>query len=118
MSLEKDFVPPEQALELKHIGFDEECLGLFVRDESLLLKQMPNQQECELYFGGILAPLKSQAMRFFREKYELHYVIVKTGSWFYTINGCNTQEGFNTYEEAESACLDELIEIVKQQNNV
>ncbi len=52
-------------------------------------------------------------LKWFREKYNLHYVIVKAESWFYTINGCNTQEGFNTYEEAELACLKKLIEIVK-----
>ena len=46
--------------------------------------------------------------------YDLHYVIVKAESWFYTINGCNTQEGFKTYEEAEDACIDKLIELVKK----
>jgi hypothetical protein len=57
----------------------------------------------------------SMAFRWFREKYDLNYVIVKAESWFFTINGCNTQEGFNTYEEAELACLRKLIEIHKSQ---
>ena len=138
----KEFVPYNEALELKELGFDEECFGLFVKDKSLLIKQMPNQQECEQYFGGILAPTFSQAFRFFREKYNLRNSIMdfdfiidkRIGiKWDYEISiiGSNkldengnykvlvdysiddeTRE-FKTYEEAELACLQKLIQIVK-----
>lgn len=83
--MEKEFVPYEQALALKELGFDEECFGLFVRDKSLLIKQIPNQQECEQYFGGILAPTFSQAFRWFREKYNLVHEI----SWSKYKGGLN-----------------------------
>ena len=48
----KDFVPPEEALALKELGFNEPCFCLFTRlNNQLLVKEMPNQQECEKYFG-------------------------------------------------------------------
>ena len=135
----KDFIPYKQALELKELGFDEECLALFSRDKSLLIKQIPNQQECEQYFGGVLAPTFLQAFRFFREKYNISYSIdwMNRSSEFYNgyyvhFRGINdnkiNQENFivlndelpskgykvyKTYEEAELACLNKLIEIVK-----
>jgi len=105
--LDKEFVPYEEALSLKELGFDEPCFGLFIHGNLNLIftdKQFSDKV--------ISAPLFSQAFRWFREKYDLIYVIVKVESWFFTINGCNTQEGFNTYEEAELACLRKLIEIV------
>ena len=110
----KDFIPYEQALALKELGFDEPCFGYYVNVEVpnpfLVTTKISDTQ------GGYFtfAPLYQQALRWFREKHGLNYVIVKAESWFYTINGCNTQEGFNTYEEAELACLNKLIEIVKK----
>ena len=74
-----------------------------------------------------------QVLRFFREKYDYHIVITNT-------NGLGKSKGFgyeisiqnsnniiaeygsiyvpnepwlNTYEEAENACIDKLIELVK-----
>ena len=106
--MKEEFVTYNQALALKELGFDEDCL-MYIDDEEDLI----NDDTAE-WIGAIKAPLKQQVFRWFREKYDLNYVIVKTESWFYTINGCNTQEGFNTYEEAENACIDKLIEIVKK----
>jgi hypothetical protein len=96
------FVNYNQALALKELGFNEPCMSS---------KDMNNGQ------GLIQIPLFQQAFRWFREKYDLNYVIVKAESWFYTINGCNTQEGFNTYEEAESACIDKLMSIIKEKKS-
>ena len=127
----KDFIPYNESLELKELGFDEESLGLFSRDKVFVLKWIPNQQECEEYFGGILAPTFSQAFRFFREKHKLQTYIdfYHSYSYFYKIksqdgryvgnNGDIVVQGSpvftRTYEEAELACLIKLIQIVKQQ---
>jgi hypothetical protein len=116
----KDFAPYQQSLELKELGFDEECLALFSRDKSLLIKQMPNQQECEQYFGGVLAPTFSQAFRWFREK-GLHSAILpkmtpSNNVVYYMYEGKpkkNWDNCFETYEEAELECLIKLIQIVK-----
>jgi len=125
----KDFIPYEVALALKELGFDEECLALFSRDKSLLIKQIPNQQECEQYFGGVLAPTFSQAFRWFREKYSTHVEIHENTDWEED-NECwsfvifkyklgdndgmiSSTVDYNTYEEVELDCLNKLIEIVK-----
>jgi hypothetical protein len=118
--MKKEFIPYELALKMKVLGFDEPCVAFYEESKRLSIGfnwlngdgKNSNLQECT-------APLYQQAFRWFRKEYDLNYVIVKAESWFYTINGCNTQEGFNTYEEAELACLKKLIEIVKskQENN-
>jgi len=63
------------------------------------------------------APLKQQVFRWFREKYDAHMhpsrlmrniYIVRYGDW--------DSEAFKTYEEAENACIDKLIEIAKQKD--
>ena len=132
----KDFIPYNESLELKELGFDEESLGLFSRDKVFVLKWIPNQQECEEYFGGILAPTFSQAFRFFREKYKLYSNIDGYGSetngeihYFeyeiYKNQSDRIQNSlvslsdksieYKTYDEAELSCLKKLIQIVKQQ---
>lgn len=143
--MEKEFVPYAESLELKEIGFDEPCLGLFAItevtlvcpetgdiktyrgpnvDKSLLLMPgIPNQTECETYFGGVLSPLYQQAFRWFREKRGLVMEIRNwngaNNTWYYTIHD---EKGYilpwnytedTTHEEAELACLKKLIELVK-----
>lgn len=87
------------------------------------------------------APLKQQFLRWVREKYNINFFIQKHKSdhvWYlyeihferlangenppvmvgHTINsylGLNLE--FNTYEEAESALIDKLIEIIKNKTN-
>jgi hypothetical protein len=124
--MKNEFTPYEQALELKGLDFDEPCFGKWLsslqsnwKDYELILEMGMNEEfednrNVYLLDGACSAPTFSQAFRWFREKYNLNYVIVKAESWFYTINGCNTQEGFNTYEEAELTCLKKLIEISTQ----
>lgn len=118
-----DFIPYNESLELKKLGFDEECFGLFTRDNSLLIKEMPNQEECQMFFGGILAPTFFQCFRWFREKYGLiSYVhplalLQDTKKWCYEITNFESSwdedSDLHTLEEAELACLNKLIEIVK-----
>ena len=112
--MNKEFVPYELAVKLKEIGFDEPCLDKYDPRFEKLSSNMETWSN-EYYPENLMtpAPLYQQAFRWFRENHDLNYVIVKAESWFYTINGCNTQEGFNTYEEAELACLNKLIEIVQ-----
>lgn len=112
--MEKEFVTYQQSLRLKALGFDEECFGYRDGGGNLMIKKMPH---CV-----ISAPTYSQAFRWFREKYNLYHTIDKQGYWFFEIK---KDEGFgdlteitvsydyNSYEEAESACLDKLIEIVE-----
>ena len=122
--MEKEFVPYNLALELKELGFFEECLGFYIwqswNNNSRLEIGNDGEYTCET----IKAPLWQQAFRFFREKYGLHYIICKNiqmdGYGYrevilipYMEENENTI--FKTYEEAELECLVKLIEIAKEQ---
>lgn len=125
--MEKEFVKYDQALALKELGFDKPCFGLFVIDKTFLLKEMPNQKECKQYFGGILAPTFQQAFKWFRDEYKLWFgpdyydeirdyftgSIHKLGKFSALYN----LEHYTTAEECESACIDKLIEMAKNENN-
>ena len=115
MEIKNEFIPYEQALALKELGFDEPCFGHYW--ENLFYYEtthhhpstMPNSPE------SCLAPLYQQAFRWFREKYGYYYPIHRitnnTNQVLYSI-GPYAGDYF-TYEEAELACLIKLIEIVK-----
>jgi hypothetical protein len=112
--MEKEFIPYEQALALKELGFDEPCLGYYI--------ELRNPQEgiltiekCENNFDGLLTPTFSQAFRFFREKYGVHSSPRKYDETQWWVEwGTWTSSVFRTFEEAELAWLRKLIEIVKR----
>ena len=124
--MEKEFIPHKLALELKELGFDEPCFCYYKNGQlSGILEEVINSEmrnvnnEIDDY---ISAPLYQQAFRWFREKYGL--VVAPqyfTGGFYcFTINNMkDTSKSnrlfteFETYEEAELACLKKLIEIVK-----
>ena len=119
--MEKEFVPYSLVLELKELGFDEECFNVY--DELGFIQDEKEMDELNLI--KLNAPLWQQAFRFFREKYGLHYIICKNiqmdGYGYrevilipYMEENENTI--FKTYEEAELECLVKLIEIAKEQN--
>jgi hypothetical protein len=141
--MEKEFIPYEQALALKELGFDEPCI--------LLYRGLDTQPVCQMGYHfkteknsdysdetnyWITVPTFSQAFKWFREKYGLYYYItpefyinginfnwqvlwylpkeewtdhnISGGTFMYGDNG-----EYPTQESAEQACLDKLIEIVK-----
>ena len=110
--MEKEFVTYEQALALKELGFDEERLCRWYEVDNLTVR--------------ITAPFKSQVFRWFREKYDLHHIVIwdsDTNNFDAGLFGelvtpfLEKDTIFSTYEEAENACIDKLIEIAKQQDN-
>jgi hypothetical protein len=118
--MEKEFIPYEQALDLKELGFDEPCFGYRDGVGHLMIKSMPH--------SAISAPTFSQSFRWFREKHNILATIYSNASgylfeWHDSIGGTHRgwseyegpNEGgvWDTYEEAELACLNKLIEIVK-----
>tara|TARA_R110000868_G_scaffold326106_2_gene587076 strand:- start:300 stop:692 length:393 start_codon:yes stop_codon:yes gene_type:complete len=124
--MEKEFISYEQASELKELGFDYKTNSLWV-----ITKTQPNPSICfssswinhNEHEKFISAPLYQQAFKFFREKHGMHAKIGFNGFWFYDIDSMkNTEKSvyevshkwdMKTYEEAEQACLEKLIEIVK-----
>jgi hypothetical protein len=124
--MEKEFVPYELAVKLKALGFDEDCFGYYHLNEgytkgyAFCYFNEPKRYESD---SAILTPTYSQAFRWFREKYDLigwieKYPLQKV----YVLelpkyNPFDDPLCFNTYEEAELACLTKLIEIVEQTKN-
>jgi hypothetical protein len=131
--MEKEFIPYDLALALKELGFNWECIYHYKissdksKHTSIPIFEMKNP------FGlnhndiptRISAPLWQQAFRWFREVHELSgYPFYKNGlppniKWDWQIYCSDesiigkTDEEFNSYEEAQLACLLKLIEIVK-----
>jgi hypothetical protein len=114
----QEFIPYTEALALKELGFNEPCLGAFIGKELKIfsfsndLKGYTN--DANLIIG---AATYQQAFKFFREKYKVSPIITcyseLRNAWKYHIPNEGGEQGFNTYEEAELACLIKLIEIVK-----
>ena len=119
--LEKDFIPYEEALALKELGFNEPCFGYWKSKNWIIQEKTRTDgythadQECS-------APTFSQAFRWFRNKHNLNpliafceYAIESENAWKYTLDNPTKilmwDGKFNTYEEAELACLKKLIEI-------
>jgi hypothetical protein len=128
--MKKEFIPYEQALDLKELGFDEPCFGYYDVDEGYSIGYAFCYSDRELQPQiGYSAPLYQQAFRWFREKYQIDSCIHRNG-------GMNIDErGFlpyyeiiirhkspelkcvkYSYEEAELECLKKLIEITQNTN--
>jgi hypothetical protein len=114
--MNKEFVPYEIALALKELGFNEPCFawygptGIFNDWEST----------------DTIAPLYQQAFRWFREKYGLHTlfqrdwdgdVVLGFSYQLDEFDGNTESITYSSYEEAELACLNKLIQIVKNGNS-
>ncbi len=126
----KEFIPYEQALELKELGFDESCFGSYVKltdtQNTFFMNDVVSEidRETPLHKSLITkAPLYQQAFRWFREKYNLYAAIYPIKQhWECDVRHTNkdvnssmfTWDNNFTYEEAELECLKKLIEIVKQ----
>ena len=115
--MKKEFIPYEQALALKELGFDEPCLSSFNENKNLF-----KVWENDIVNGKTIcsAPLYQQAFRWFREKYNICGYIIETTNKYNKLDG-KFQYGisnfyydvYDTYEEAELACLNKLIELIK-----
>ena len=115
----KDIVPIRQERELKELGFNFENEHCYLKEKLSLFKVEEPYDTFDLI-------LFSQAFRFIREKYKILHTInidlsnnLKDKVFVYTIEDhlgsiVDRSEEYNTYEEAELACLDKLIEIVKE----
>ena len=140
-NIDKEFVPYQEALALKELGFDESCLGFYEfgsmdKEWHLRTKHISkNEYDDDDVIYVLKAPTYSQAFRFFRENYGLKHDIDddNVGTKFYYKIRSYTDKfdnyddiikpmreerdwskiEFYSYEETELACLKKLIEIVK-----
>lgn len=127
--MEKEFIPYEQALDLKELGFDEPCFGFynikgkFIKDFSVTKDIMESLEIKAIELQGkiCLSPTFSQAFRWFREKYKLQtrpvFKMIDETEFEYSFMPNDLKnKWYKTYEEAELECLKKLIEIVKNKN--
>ena len=135
--MEKEFVPYELAIRMKQLEFDEPCFSYYmngilqpslnVKDYSYF-KEMIEINSNIKNFENVLAPLFQQAFEWFRKEHGLYSAIVPKKSWpdnfvsgiewYVEICGGDGKEigpdGTYSYEEAELACLEKLLEIVEE----
>jgi hypothetical protein len=134
--MQKEFIPYKQALELKELGFNEESFNRFYtkpkckmfgideKGRTYPIKNIPKKlytigECCVLNEDNvIISPLYQQAFRWFREKYDYAFHIdMPTTSIFYYVIDAFPSDTYDTYEEAELACIIKLIEIVKEKKD-
>jgi ABC-type glycerol-3-phosphate transport system substrate-binding protein len=115
--MEKGFVPYQQALELKELGFDEPCFGKFYHNHLEIGGSWLNSEfNKDKKDGNIFtsAPLYQQVFRWFREKYNAHIYPQKfTENTWHVSWGDWESPVFETYEEAELECVNFLITTLK-----
>ena len=130
--MEKEFIAYEQVLELKDLGFDEPCFGLYengklgysfstsqgiitpisYRTNSKFVEHILTKEDCT-------APTFSQAFRWFRENRGLCIVIKpiddkKLGLGYNLLKNGWIMSAHLSYEKAELGCLKGLIKLVKE----
>jgi hypothetical protein len=127
--MNKEFIPYEQALELKELGFDEPCMAFYElnnREAMVVGVSQRYNDPSLLTITDFCAPLYQQSFRWFREKYNLicgvQYMGKNKINWWdiyvvghYNIHYEEMCMKHQSYEEAELECLKKLIEIVKNE---
>lgn len=126
--MEKEFITYKQALALKELDFDEICFGYY--DHQIKELDTISSEVCEKlckHDTHIKAPTYSQVFKWLRKNHNLYAdIFVDDNKTFGFMITYFTSEGrvdkpikYNhiTYEEAEQACLDELIEIIKNKQD-
>lgn len=122
--MKEQFVPYEQALELKELGFDEECLALYQSNRNNKpIININNKINIEVLLSGKIknedvqyltkAPLWQQAFDWFRKEHNLHYSILGFEYWVGEKIGGFPTGVAKSYEEAREECLKKLIELCK-----
>lgn len=143
--MKNEFVTVKQAFNLKKIGFNEPCLLIAYKNEKIdytelswhtasntKIDKTTKEINKELDLGvddegkdvimpeGAAVPLIRQAFRWLRNQYATCWYIQSEYPAFYGLyihNGIDYDHYvYDTYEEAEKACLNKLIEIVKNKN--
>ena len=134
--MDKYFINKDQAIKLKKLGFEEKCIGYFQKSSVIgnnkilpliIINKAVNFNDYEYSKLGVpyySAPLYSQAFEWFRDNYnlvsEIKQDILSPKKFSYRIVDIVNNSiplhyySNNSYEEAQTKCLDELIEIAEK----
>lgn len=127
--MKNEFIPYEQALELKELGFDEPCFAFYGIDGSYLIgidevrfdtiNNYDFNSRISEQSNSCSAPLYQQAFRWFRKNH-VFYINSTTADIFYFVYCFKVHpydpmdsfisKFFETYEETEFELLKKLIE--------
>ena len=122
MKIEKEFIPYEQALNLKELGFDEPCFATYNSDKKVNRNPSHNMEDLpiegqpyywnnsKIYKSCITAPLYQQAFKWLWNKTGKYIIPIQKDDKEWLAIGII----YKTYEEAELECLKKLIEIIKK----
>ena len=124
--MNKEFIPYQQALTLKHLEFNEPCFGYYNEQGKYIGEEGKMNSDCNklgMHGAYCTAPTFSQAFRWFRENCDWP---IETWVQPHLSTNPRAYEGlywrrgetesvdiFKSYEEAQIACLIKLIEIAK-----
>ncbi len=132
--MEQEFIPYEQALALKELGFSSPySIGgyqggaVFYYEKGNLYYDGRLMYSSDAHSGQIDAPLYQQAFKWLLEKHHLYGIILPTITLNWTFKTITVLQDivevppynhvhaidYNTYNEARLACLKELINLVK-----
>jgi hypothetical protein len=123
--MEKELIPYEQALDLKELGFDEECFSYYNTTEILISSEFLWRNS---YSKGtdVVAPLYQQAFRWFREKHRIEAWVQphlspeprrNEAKFWYGGRTSSTGDSigiYDTYPQAELECLKHIIQFIKE----
>jgi hypothetical protein len=123
--MKNEFVPYDIALGAKEIGFNEKCLAFYTDDKDLFINKNLEIFPNVLSKSKINAPLYQQLFRWFREEHGFFYFINYLDPVDLNCMGIVARmhkpvepgyitDSYETYQEAQNACLRKLIEIVNQ----
>ena len=120
--MKNEFIPYEQALALKWLGFKDDCLDKYHPKYKELASDISTWSVRHFPESLMIpAPLYQQAFRWFREKYVFYINTTAPDLFYFVIHYINPikeptdlfiGECCDTYEEAELACLKKLIELL------
>jgi hypothetical protein len=129
--MEKEFIPYQQSLDMKKLGFDEPCFAFYFAGGIRYKEYKNSQNKNSAFYNDTVCsiPLYQQAFRFFRKEYNLLGEVYSNASgWLWEIcdniggthrygsdwsGDCEESGMFTSFEKAELDVLKKLIEICK-----
>ena len=122
--MNKEFIPYEQALELKELGFNELCGAFYEKDLGSIYQHYAgfDIRNDDVYYNDYklecTAALYQQAFRWFREKGIVNSIRSHNDKCheYYLIHNGKAFQSYHsyTYEQAELECLNHLIRLLNQ----
>lgn len=118
--MEKEFLTYNQSLSVKQLGFYTPCFGVY-KNGAIVITAHPKDH----YYYEDSALTFHQARTFFEKSLGFYYEIypddqqdvTKAKEWFYIIKRktiTTSDKSYKSREEAESECIDRLIELANE----